>query len=105
MKRYSTCTDAFSKPVHIPGTSQTIPGLAPDLQTLLAAATEGEPLPLIGKPLFDDSEEAGLVRMRVGNLPPEEILLSQEKPAPEEEPEAPAPEEVPEEVPDEGAKD
>ena len=54
----------------------TIPGLAPDLQTLLAAAAEGEPLPRYGVPQFDENEEAGEVRVQVGDLPPEEIMTA-----------------------------
>lgn len=74
MKRYLVAKTPISKPVHISGTSQTIPGLAPDLQTLLAAAAEGEPLPRYGNPRFDESEDAGLTRVAVGDLPPEEIM-------------------------------
>lgn len=74
MKRYSVAKTANCKAVHISGTSQTIPGLAPDLQTLLAAAAEGEPLPRYGNPRFDESEDAGLTRVAVGDLPPEEIM-------------------------------
>lgn len=74
MKRYKVASIPNCVPVHIPGTSQTIPGLAPDLQTLLAAAAEGEPLPRYGNPRFDESEDAGLTRVAVGELPPEEIM-------------------------------
>lgn len=56
----------------------TIPGLAPDLLTLLAAAEQGEPLPRTSEPLFDESEEAGLVRTQVESLPPEDIQAAYE---------------------------
>lgn len=78
MKRYQTCKTANCKPVHIEGSSLTIPGLAPDLQTLLAAAEQGEPLPRTSEPLFDESEEAGLVRTQVESLPPEDIQAAYE---------------------------
>lgn len=76
MKRYKVCKTASVKPVHINGTSLTIPGLAPDMQTLLAAALNGEPLPRYGVPMYDESEEAGQARVGVGSLPPEEILYA-----------------------------
>lgn len=76
MKRYKTVKTANCKPVHIAGTSETIPGLAPDIQTLLAAAIAGEPLPSLGTPRYDDSDEAGIARVGVGDLPPEEILTA-----------------------------
>lgn len=107
MKRYPVAKTANCKAVHIPGTSQTIPGLAPDLQTLLAAAAEGEPLPRYGNPRFDESEDAGLVRIDVGNLPPEELMsnLQSEETKPGEASETPAPDESPREDSEEGAKD
>lgn len=74
MKRFNVCKTADCKTVHISGTSLTIPGLAPDMQTLLAAAVNGEPLPRYGVPQYDESEEAGEARVAVGSLPPEEIL-------------------------------
>lgn len=95
MKRYKVCKTARVKSVHIKGTSLTIPGLAPDMQTLLAAAINGEPLPRYGVPMYDESEEAGEARVGVGSLPPEEILYATHtapaEPAPPgEEPAAPA---------------
>ena len=74
MNRYNVCKTPLCKAVHIQGSSLTIPGLAPDLQTLLAAAEQGELLPRVGTPMYDESEEAGQVRISVGDLPPEEIL-------------------------------
>lgn len=76
MKRFNVCKMADCKSVHISGTSLTIPGLAPDMQTLLAAAFSGEPLPRYGVPMYDESEEAGQARVGVGSLPPEEILYA-----------------------------
>lgn len=78
MKRFNVCKTAECPPIIIPGTSQTIPGLAPDLQTLLAAAQQGEPLPRIGVPMFDESEEEGVIRVQVEDLPPEDILHAHE---------------------------
>lgn len=83
MFRHLTCSNASSGSVHISGTSLTIPGLAPDLQTLLAAAEEGEPLPQSSVPLWDESIEQGSARVAVGNLPPEDILLAVDSARPE----------------------
>ncbi|CAJ0592173.1 unnamed protein product [Cylicocyclus nassatus] len=47
----------------VEGTTLTIPGLAPSLIELLEANLAGEGLPMVGKPLFDDSEEAGSARL------------------------------------------
>lgn len=95
MKRYKVCKTSSVKSVHIQGTSLTIPGLAPDMQSLLAAALSGEPLPRSGVPMYDESEEAGEARVGVGSLPPEEILyaphIAPAEPAqPGEEPAVPA---------------
>lgn len=79
----------------------TIPGLAPDLQTLLAAAMQGEPLPRTSVPLWDESDEAGQARVQVGLLPPEDLMHTPEDPAPREEPETPESDEGPREVPEE----
>lgn len=95
MKRYNTCPTPASYPVTIEGTSMTIPGLAPDLQTLLAAAEAGEPLPRVGVPVYDETPEAGIVRAGVAELTPEELLLAHQSaealpPQPVEKPAGPA---------------
>lgn len=47
----------------VEGTTMTIPNLAPSLLELIAAsATDG--LPMVGQPLFDESESAGEARLQ-----------------------------------------
>ena len=61
MKRYNVRKDAGDSPaVEYPGSSMTIPGLAPDLKSLLAAAANGEPLTPVGSPVFDFEESVNL---------------------------------------------
>lgn len=61
MIRYNVRKDAGDSPaVEYPGSSLTIPGLAPDLKSLLAAAANGEPLTPIGEPVYDFDEEVDL---------------------------------------------
>lgn len=61
MIRYNVRKDAGDSPaVEYPGSSMTIPGLAPDLKSLLAAAANGEPLTPVGEPVFDFDEEVDL---------------------------------------------
>lgn len=88
MKRYETARNVPCPEIYIEGTSETIPGLAPDLQTLMAAAIEGEPLPRFGTPQYDSDEETGQIRASVGDLPPEEILIAHQiaKAEPEQQP-------------------
>lgn len=63
MNRYNTCKDAADCPrVEYPGTSETIPGLAPDLKSLLAAAMAGEPLTPVGEPVYDFEADGGNIR-------------------------------------------
>lgn len=61
MIRYNVRKDAGDSPaVEYPGSSMTIPGLAPDLKSLLAAAANGEPLTPVGTPVYDFEEEVDL---------------------------------------------
>lgn len=61
MIRYNVRKDAGDSPaVEYLGSSMTIPGLAPDLKSLLAAAANGEPLTPIGEPVYDFDEEVDL---------------------------------------------
>ena len=61
MIRYNVRKDAGDSPaVEYLGSSMTIPGLAPDLKSLLAAAANGEPLTPVGQPVFDFDEEVDL---------------------------------------------
>lgn len=76
MERYKTARTVPCPEIYIEGTSETIPGLAPDLQTLMAAAIEGEPLPRTGVPQYDADEDTGFIRASVADLPPEDILLA-----------------------------
>lgn len=62
MFRFTTKRPGSDPEVRYSGTSETIPGLAPDLRTLIASAAAGEPLPRCGEPLFDADESAGEAR-------------------------------------------
>lgn len=58
----------------IVGTSETIPGLAPDLRSIVMSACAGEPLPLTSKPLYDEDEEAGAFRVNLSRMSPEQAF-------------------------------
>ena len=66
MIRYNVRKEAGDSPaVEYPGSSMTIPGLAPDLKSLLAAAANGEPLTPVGTAVYDFNEE---VNMETGEV-------------------------------------
>lgn len=52
----------------VSGTTMTLPNLAPSLAEIIAMNLKGQPLPMVGKPLFDDSEAAGEARVK-SNVP------------------------------------
>lgn len=89
MKRFKTkkSPSDWKKPEY-KGASLTIPGLAPDLQAIIAAATEGQPLPIVGRPNFDEDEASGLARLSAEQMSPAE-LLQYEKTAAEQSEAAP----------------
>lgn len=90
MKRFKTkkSPSDWKKPEY-KGASLTIPGLAPDLQAIIAAATEGQPLPLVGRPNFDEDEASGLARVQAEQMSPAD-LMQYEKTAAEQSEAAPA---------------
>lgn len=65
----------------VKGSSMTIPGLAPDLIAILSAHTLGEPLPIVGNPQYDESEEAGEARVLSSRSTMGEVLAFAEQDA------------------------
>lgn len=53
----------------VAGSSLTIPGQAPTLKQLIESMLQGIPLPQVGRPMYDDSEEAGEARLMSNDTP------------------------------------
>lgn len=63
-KTYKFGSYPIPKPYHVGGSTMTVPDLAPSLRAIISASSvAGEPLPLAGKPEYDESDEAGMARL------------------------------------------
>lgn len=47
----------------IKSASLTVPNLAPSLVEIIEASINGDPMPMCGTPLYDDSEGSGIARL------------------------------------------
>lgn len=62
------------RPSRTTGTTMTVVCDCPSLSEILQSALAGEPLPLCGKPLYDESEDHGEARIMSSDTPFNEIV-------------------------------
>lgn len=60
------------------GATMTVPGLSVPLSSLVTSAIDGSPIPMRGRPLYDDSPESGQIRVKLDGMDSAELKESAE---------------------------